>query len=384
MPPPPNAMAGSKSQFSRKILVMGLTGAGKSTFINTVAGSTLTVSASIESCTQIASHVSFYLGDGIHVELMDSPGFNDSVWSELQVLQSTVNELQSWAPEGIHAIIYLQRISDNRISGSALRAFDIFFKMCGATGEVMTRVAIVTNMWDAVSLEVGEAREAELKYNGALSFKKALDLGASFHRNNNPPKSALEIIHALVGRESPFSDPLKLAVQCELEGGLSLHQTSAGEAISHELSQTQAKHQAEIIVLRQQYEKARQDHDIETQEEIEEERRLILESLMELELIQAHLREQVEQKTFWTEMEQVTYGRLSSQDPTEPFKGQSFWDLVLNKIRSRMPTWRNEEMVNSARGSTRLYSYRRTEEATVGHNHPTTGFPPQNHVFPRT
>ncbi|CAE6482068.1 unnamed protein product, partial [Rhizoctonia solani] len=330
MPPPPNTMADSKSQFSRKILVMGLTGAGKSTFINTVAGSTLTVSASIESCTQVASHVSFYLDDGTHVELMDSPGFNDSVWSELQVLQSTVSELQSWAPEGIHAIIYLQRISDNRISGSALRAFDIFFKMCGATGEVMKRVAIVTNMWGTVSLEVGEAREAELKYNGALFFKKALDLGASFHRNNDPPQSALEIIHALVGRESPFSDPdpLKLAVQCELEGGLSLHRTSVGEAISHELSRTHAKHQAEIIVLRQQYEKARQDHDIETQEEIEEERRLMLESLMELELIQAHLREQVEQKTCWAEMEQVTYGRPTSQDPIEPSGEQGSWDLI--------------------------------------------------------
>ncbi|KAG8761801.1 hypothetical protein FRC11_012930 [Ceratobasidium sp. 423] len=290
--PPPTSQLGLPV---RKILVMGLTGAGKSTFINLVAGSTLAVGTSIHSCTQIPSHVSLRLEDGTTGEVMDTPGFDDSARSEFEVLENIIHELQSWAPEGVHAVIYIHRISDYKMPGSAIRAFDMFLKMCGSTDGVMSRVAIVTNMWGNISPALGEAREDELESNDALPFKNALKLGAKFHRNNNPPQSALKIVHALVGGESSFSEPVQLAIQKELAGGIPLFQTTAGEAISFEMARKRAEHEAEVKTLSRQYEQALEDHDIEARGEIEEERKLMEKKLEELERVEARLREQMKQ-----------------------------------------------------------------------------------------
>ncbi|KAG8761841.1 hypothetical protein FRC11_012756 [Ceratobasidium sp. 423] len=308
--PPPT------SQLRRRVLVMGLTGAGKSTFINLVAGSMLTVGASIHSCTQISSHVSFPLEDGTVVEVLDTPGFDDSTRSEFEVLENVVHALQSWAPEGVHAIIYIHRISDYKMPGSAIRAFDTFSKMCGSTVAVMTRVAIVTNMWGVVSSALGEEREAELGNNDALPFKNALKLDAKLYRNNNPPQSAIEIVRTLQ----------------ELAGGIPLLRTMAGEAISLKMARRRAEYEAEVKSLNQQYVKALQDYDVETREEIEEERKLTERKLEELKRIEARLREQMEQEAYQAnrgQVEQVTYGvRGNSPDSNKHSTKQNDWIMI--------------------------------------------------------
>lgn len=318
---------------------MGLTGAGKSTFINTVTGSKLPVGASIQSCTQTCSRVPFILEDGTPVELMDTPGFDDSVRSEFEALETTISELQSWASEGVHAIIYIHRISDNKVSGSALRAFDTFFKMCGTTDKVMERTAIVTNMWGCVSPELGEAREVDLKNNDTLLFRRAIELGAKFHRNDNPPQSAVEIVRTLIGNKSHFSKPVKLAVQRELSEGVPLLQTSAGEALNFEMARTQAKHEAEIKCLAEQYEKALQYHDTESQEEIREQRVLVEKELNELRSMEARLRKQVDQKMRRVSppVEQVTYGipsglKLGGSAQTPKYSVDHWPHLIWNAV----------------------------------------------------
>jgi hypothetical protein len=65
-------------------------------------------------------------------------------------------------------VIYLHRISDNRVDASALQNFYEFEKLCGQ----VPNVTLATTMWSKVSKAEGIAREEELKsklWNGILA-----------------------------------------------------------------------------------------------------------------------------------------------------------------------------------------------------------------------
>src|SRR5882762_3036489 len=71
-------------------------------------------------------------------------------------------------------IIYLHRITDNRIYGSPPQHLQTFMSLCGQ--RTMPNVVIATTMWGHVGQENGERREAELK-NGFCS-----EMGADAYR----------------------------------------------------------------------------------------------------------------------------------------------------------------------------------------------------------
>jgi hypothetical protein len=59
-------------------------------------------------------------------------------------------------------VIYMHRISDIRMSGTARRNFTMFRKLCGENA--LSNVVLVTTMWgNLVDMEEGEARERELQ-----------------------------------------------------------------------------------------------------------------------------------------------------------------------------------------------------------------------------
>ncbi|KAG6379452.1 hypothetical protein JVT61DRAFT_11932 [Boletus reticuloceps] len=68
------------------IAVIGVTGSGKSTFINVASGSNLPVRTSFGSGTTELKSSTFSL-DGQTVVLIDTPGFDDGTLSVLEVLK---------------------------------------------------------------------------------------------------------------------------------------------------------------------------------------------------------------------------------------------------------------------------------------------------------
>jgi hypothetical protein len=96
------------------------------------------------------------------VYLVDTPGFDDTNRSDTEVLR----ELASWLTRSYTAnitlsgIIYLHKISDNRMQGSAKRNLYMFKKLCGDSA--LKNVILGTTMWDKVSETEGIAREREL------------------------------------------------------------------------------------------------------------------------------------------------------------------------------------------------------------------------------
>ncbi|KAF8606257.1 hypothetical protein BDV93DRAFT_604753 [Ceratobasidium sp. AG-I] len=248
------------------ILVMGPTGAGKSTFINTICNSTLAVSDGLKSCTHQVDVSTYQTDDNTVIHLIDTPGFNDSTRSAVEILQEISSGLQMMHEFDmpIHGIIYMHRISDQRISGSACRDFSTFMDVCGKPA--MKCTSIVTSMWDLVDPDVGNAREAELR-DSSLFFGNAIQEGAKIHRNYNTAESARTLISTMV-REEPVT---LLILQELIDEEKTLLETTAGKELDRELAQQRAKHEEDLAQLRVEHAQALAQRDAETKEELEAE-----------------------------------------------------------------------------------------------------------------
>lgn len=101
-------------------------------------------------------------------------------------------------------IIYLHRIQDNRIAGSAMRNLDSL-KTIGNPGEAsggkLSNIALVTTMWSEIpnSSDVGERRERELKND---HWRDLLRMGCQYKRFDDSHKSAWSIINMIAVQDS--------------------------------------------------------------------------------------------------------------------------------------------------------------------------------------
>ena len=159
-------------------------------------------------------------------------------------------------------VLYFHRISDFKMGGISTRNFKMFRNLCGDT--TLQNVVIVTNMWGEVSIEVGEAREAELIREN-IFFKPVLDKGAQMARHDNTVSSAQNIIRRIIDNH-----PLPLRIQRELvDEHKDISETSAGEELNRELNAQIKKHQQEMLVLKKEMKQAMDDRDEETRRELE-------------------------------------------------------------------------------------------------------------------
>ncbi|TCD63732.1 hypothetical protein EIP91_004983, partial [Steccherinum ochraceum] len=261
---------GRKKDDVVNILVMGVTGTGKTTFVNLVSNSNLRVGVGLQSATDVIQKSDeFYLDDSC-VSLVDTPGFDDTTKSETEVLKVLCDYLTSEYAEGrkLHGIIYFHRITDNRVSGSSQKSLNFFKDLAGP--EAQKNCVVVTNMWNQVDQAKGEAREDELKFNDNF-LKAAIANGTTLMRHDNSLASAQSIVRAMVKNE-----PVPLALQKEMViEKKGLHETVAGRTLLGEWAEEEQKHQEEMDQLRKDLEEARRARNTSDVEEIlEEEQRM--------------------------------------------------------------------------------------------------------------
>jgi hypothetical protein len=89
----------------------------------------------------------------------------------------------------LSGLLFLHRISDNRMGQSPLRLLETFKNICGE--DAFQNIVLVTTMWDEVAPEDGEAREQQLrdKY-----WKHMLTLGSRMERFRYTQESARHVI----------------------------------------------------------------------------------------------------------------------------------------------------------------------------------------------
>ncbi|KAM5360952.1 hypothetical protein ACJZ2D_013406 [Fusarium nematophilum] len=249
---------------------MGVTGSGKSTFIKTASGiEEIAIGEDMLSCTSQVVPYSFRL-DEHDVVLIDTPGFNDSLRSESEILKDIANWLDYTFRNPprikLSGIIYMQAITDRKIYGSSLRNLKMFRELCGENP--LRNVVFTTSGWGAARLTGGYhkavANERQLCEAPEL-WKSLIQRNARVARFEDSPESAFAIIRTLMGQK-----PLTLQIQRELvEENRNLVDTKAGSVVNEELKALEEKYMNELAQVQCEMKQAIEAKDIEIQESLE-------------------------------------------------------------------------------------------------------------------
>ncbi|KAI9774073.1 MAG: hypothetical protein M1840_005166 [Geoglossum simile] len=178
--------------------------------------------------------------------LMDSPGFDDTVVSDTDILQQFADELASCFDNEvkISGVLYMHAINEVRMKGSMLKNLRMFKKMVGEKN--MGCCVLVTTKWGLQGIEVSTAREEELKKG---SWSPLLANGAGISRFEDSKKSAVDIVMRVA--ETGGFIP-KIAQEYVVEGK-QLSETEAGREVIDDIEKAKAFHQEEMKMMQEEH-----------------------------------------------------------------------------------------------------------------------------------
>jgi hypothetical protein len=160
-------------------------------------------------------------------------------------------------------VIYLHRITDNRMGGVSRRNFHMFRRLCGE--KTLSNVLIVTNKWSDPPTDQEIQFQQELKDNPRF-FQPAIQAGARMLRRlHMGPASAHEIIRELLDKP-----PVVLEVQRQLvDNQQNFYTTDTAKVLGKELSTSEQCRQEDAKQLEEELRIAREEHDLQTQTELQ-------------------------------------------------------------------------------------------------------------------
>lgn len=272
----------SQPSDANMILIMGITGSGKSYLINKLAGRNVVVeSDKLDSCTAVCQMVPVQIG-GSKVLLIDTPGFDDTKRSDTEILTEISKVLATQYKLGVtlKGIIYLHRITDPRFQGSSAKTLKIFSKICGDTS--LRNVFLCTTRWDQVEEHDGASRENRLREH---FWAYMISKGSTMMRSYGDRESAVAMVSQLLGSAS-----IVLDIQRELvDEGRSLDETSAGVEVNGNLTALVAQSKNDLAEIQRLQQELR-DSDFAMRRKLEEDQRKEQARLRQAEVDQVRLR----------------------------------------------------------------------------------------------
>jgi hypothetical protein len=223
------------------IPVMGVIGAGKSTFISLCTKEEVPVGHELLSCMFSRSRVWCYLTalytlSRPHVyslrrkdqimRLIDIPGFDDSKRPDIDILTELAFYLtgayQANPKLLLSGAIYLQPINEPRLQGT-VKNLTMFKLLCG--DESLHSVVLATTMWRQEIEANGMKRQTQLETIPEF-WGNTIEHGSTVFRHDNTPESALRIIDHIVEKRVN----IVLSIQRQtFDLGKNIDQTSAGQ-----------------------------------------------------------------------------------------------------------------------------------------------------------
>lgn len=157
-------------------------------------------------------------------------------------------------------LLYLHRIIDRRMQGSALRSIHMLKALCGEGS--FPNVVLVTTMWNVleqsgVASNSGVQRENELRGND--NFWGRMEKGGSrIVRHSGDLQSARDIVSLLVDKKST----VVLDIQRQMvDEEKSLDETTAGNYVQKELLDARKRHERDIADYQQTMDDALREKD---------------------------------------------------------------------------------------------------------------------------
>ncbi|KAH7905317.1 hypothetical protein BJ138DRAFT_1017875 [Hygrophoropsis aurantiaca] len=269
---------------SLPIRIMGPTGVGKSTFINTAAGSdsAVTVGHGLESCTAAIQHaiIPHPSKEDPHrrVIFVDTPGFDDTYVDDSEILR----RISVWLARSysdrvrLAGVIYMHEISQTRMLGTSRKNLGMFTKLIG--DDAAKNVILATTKWGDVEQEVGEGREKQLRAN---FWKEMIDQGSRTAQFHNTYESAWAIVNLIVD-----NDPVDaLQIQTELvELEKLIPETEAGQTLRATLTKLIDDHQKTLSQLKKNKSRKGDDDLQERLKDTEKQLRALLGQIQELKV----------------------------------------------------------------------------------------------------
>jgi hypothetical protein len=198
--------------------------------------------------------------------LVDTPGFDDTNRSDAEILQEIAFWLVTSYEVGIRlsGIIYLHRITDVRLGGSAVRGLKIFKAICGADN--FHGVTMATTFWDKVD-DFNRAREDNKQLMSNANFWKDLVDGKCTTRSLTAGKtSAIELITAI----AHSNKRLVLSMQRQLvDQGLRIYDTDAGKVLQESWFQEKSGLQSRLADTKEELAAAMATNEAERQQELQ-------------------------------------------------------------------------------------------------------------------
>ncbi|PPR03249.1 hypothetical protein CVT24_012826 [Panaeolus cyanescens] len=175
---------------------MGPTGAGKSSFIEALAGSNSSLekisSGQLDSFTQ---DVQAYQVTGIINKLyvIDTPGFADTKISEFEIVSKVQNWMKANDLTTVSRILYLNPINCTRLPRSQKAVLNTFKALTRV--DTAENIIVVTTMWDSIwNEQVLNRAESNFEQLRSEIWSEYIKNGARIIKFHNTQASAIHII----------------------------------------------------------------------------------------------------------------------------------------------------------------------------------------------
>lgn len=195
-----------------------------------------------------------------------------------------LREIASWLAASytnkvlLHGMIYLHRITDVRMQGSAKKNLLMFKKLCG--DDALRKVVLTTTMWDKIPHDEGVDREQQL--SGTPEFWGfMISKGSTVYRHDNTVESAIRIINVLAHDNSTVTLDLQSQMVNQKQA---LNETAAGRELESELIKERQKWAAELLDAQKQMEEAIRLRDKESEQALREIKDEFIAQMRRLEL----------------------------------------------------------------------------------------------------
>lgn len=201
--------------------------------------------------------------------LIDTPGFDDTNRSDAEVLKDVAFWLAAAYKKKttLAGILYLHRISDQKMQGSAMRNLRMFQQLCGSNN--LSSVVLATTHWtnlltgNAIPEAQGREREDELK-NTSKFWGGMIQRGSRVVRHDGTRTSALNIVSSIIDRRQR----VVLDIQTQLiDQHRNLDDTTAAQALQSELLEERRKGQERLAELKEEMRIAMDENDLRWQQQ---------------------------------------------------------------------------------------------------------------------